>query len=432
MPLLGNEMLEMFKVFALAGSARAERIAELEPSLTRGEGEGRESSTATAMAIAERAHARLGLLGNPSDIYGGKALAVSVANYAATVTLRANLDSKDETISVVPGEGEREGGVKLIESLLSVFFDDPPLRHLRSERQTGFTLTYTSNIPYQVGLSGSSAIVCAALRCLVRYYEVEELIPRARLPNLVLEAETKLGIVAGYMDRVQQVSEGEEGGGERARATRTERPREEEADADAAPHAFTLLDPSRAVPAEQVYGGLVFMDFNSSYFESEGFGRYERLDVSRLPRLHLMHLRESGGQSGRIHSDVRRRFLEGDTEVAEAMREFAGIAERGRSILVGSAEGGEDGAVAEALAGEMRSNFALRRKLFGDAVLGAENLEMVELAESMGAAAKFTGSGGAIAVLCPDGDRQVRSIAEECDRRGFAFVEVDVAPASEW
>ena len=216
MPLLGNEMLEMFKVFALAGSARAERIAELEPSLTRGEGEGRESSTATAMAIAERAHARLGLLGNPSDIYGGKALAVSVANYAATVTLRANLDSNDETISVVPGEGEREGGVKLIESLLSVFFDDPPLRHLRSERQTGFTLTYTSNIPYQVGLSGSSAIVCAALRCLVRYYEVEELIPRARLPNLVLEAETKLGIVAGYMDRVQQVSEGEEGG-ERAR-----------------------------------------------------------------------------------------------------------------------------------------------------------------------------------------------------------------------
>ena len=168
------------------------------------------------MAIAERAHARLGLLGNPSDIYGGKALAVSVANYAATVTLRANFDSKDETISVVPGEGEREGGVKLIESLLSVFFDDPPLRHLRSERQTGFTLTYTSNIPYQVGLSGSSAIVCAALRCLVRYYEVEELIPRARLPNLVLEAETKLGIVAGYMDRVQQVSEGEEGG-ERAR-----------------------------------------------------------------------------------------------------------------------------------------------------------------------------------------------------------------------
>ena len=375
----------MFQNFSAraSGSRGIERIAELERSLARGEG--RESSSSTAMAIAERAHARLGLLGNPSDIYGGKALAVSVANYGATVTLRANLDSKDETISVVPGEGEREGGVKLIESLLSVFFDDPPLRHLRSERQTGFTLTYTSNIPYQVGLSGSSAIVCAALRCLVRYYEVEELIPRARLPNLVLAAETKLGIVAGYMDRVQQV-----------------------------------------------YGGLVFMDFNSSYFESEGFGRYERLDVSRLPRLHLMHLRKSGGQSGRIHSDVRRRFLEGDTEVAEAMREFAGIAERGRSILVGSAEGGEDGAVAEALAGEMRSNFALRRKLFGDAVLGAENLEMVELAESMGAAAKFTGSGGAIAVLCPDGDRQVRSIAEECDRRGFAFVEVDVAPASEW
>jgi glucuronokinase len=35
-----------------------------------------------------------------------------------------------------------------------------------------FTLSYDTNIPRQAGLSGSSAIVCAALNCLIEYYDV--------------------------------------------------------------------------------------------------------------------------------------------------------------------------------------------------------------------------------------------------------------------
>ena len=46
------------------------------------------------------------------------------------------------------------------------------------------------------------------------------------------------------------------------------------------------------------------------------------------------------------------------------------------------------------------------RRLFGDAALGAVNLEMIDTARAVGAAAKFTGSGGAIIVLCKDEDQE--------------------------
>ena len=37
-----------------------------------------------------------------------------------------------------------------------------------------FSLRYDSTIPRQTGLSGSSAIVCAALNCLMDYYGVRD------------------------------------------------------------------------------------------------------------------------------------------------------------------------------------------------------------------------------------------------------------------
>ena len=58
---------------------------------------------------------------------------------------------------------------------------------------------------FQTGLSGSSAIVSAALGCLLDFYNVRHLIKLQVRPNLVLNAEKELGIVAGLQDRVAQV-----------------------------------------------------------------------------------------------------------------------------------------------------------------------------------------------------------------------------------
>lgn len=58
---------------------------------------------------------------------------------------------------------------------------------------------------FQTGLSGSSAIVTAALNCLLDFYKVRHLIKVEIRPKLVLSAEQELGIVAGLQDRVAQV-----------------------------------------------------------------------------------------------------------------------------------------------------------------------------------------------------------------------------------
>jgi hypothetical protein len=57
----------------------------------------------------------------------------------------------------------------------------------------------------KAGLSGSSAIVCAALSCLLDFYNVRDKIRVEVRPNLILDAEKELGIVAGLQDRVAQV-----------------------------------------------------------------------------------------------------------------------------------------------------------------------------------------------------------------------------------
>ncbi len=71
----------------------------------------------------------------------------------------------------------------------------------------GFSLAYSSCIPRQSGLSGSSAIACAALNCLLEHYGVQQLVPVSDRPGLVLGAEQELGIAAGWMDRVIQVGQ---------------------------------------------------------------------------------------------------------------------------------------------------------------------------------------------------------------------------------
>lgn len=80
------------------------------------------------------------------------------------------------------------------------------------------------------------------------------------------------------------------------------------------------------------------------------------------------------------------------------------------------------------LAALMSQNFRLRRQLYGDAVVGAASLAMAELADSVGAAAKLTGSGGAVVALCPEGEAQAGALREACRQRGLCCLPVEVGP----
>ena len=77
----------------------------------------------------------------------------------------------------------------------------------------------------------------------------------------------------------------------------------------------------------------------------------------------------------------------------------------------------------------MNENFRLRRQLYGDAVIGEANLAMVQAAVAAGAAAKLTGSGGAVVALCREGEQQVARLRQACKEQGFECVAVQVGPA---
>ncbi|XP_062151483.1 glucuronokinase 1-like isoform X2 [Alnus glutinosa] len=287
-------------------------------------------------AIEHRAHARVGLLGNPSDVYFGRTISFTLGNFWASV----RLEPSDELV-------------------------------IRPHPTHDFV--HFRSLDHLTGLSGSSAIVCAALSCLLDFYRVRHLIKVELRPNLILAAEKELGIVAGLQDRVAQV-----------------------------------------------YGGLVYMDFSKEYMDDLRHGIYTPMDISLLPPLNLIYA-ENPSDSGKVHSTVRQRWLNGDEFIISSILEVANIAKEGRTALLEKDY--------SKLAKLMNRNFDIRRSMFGDDALGALNIKMVEVARKVGAASKFTGSGGAVVALCPDGPSQVKLLQDGCQKAGLIVVPVEVVPS---
>jgi len=52
--------------------------------------------------VRREAYARAGLLGNPSDIYGGRVIALALANFRASVAIEPAA-----TLEIVPGADDR-------------------------------------------------------------------------------------------------------------------------------------------------------------------------------------------------------------------------------------------------------------------------------------------------------------------------------------
>lgn len=342
------------------------------------------------MIIHTLANARVGLIGNPSDGYFGKTISVAIKNFGAQVTLwesptvqilphpvydPVEFDSLESLESVAVRDGYY-GGQRLLFAACKRFAEYCRTHGITLDRR-GFTISYDTNIPRQVGLAGSSAIVTAAMKALLRFYDIgEREIAKAVLPNLILSVESEeLGIAAGLQDRVIQV-----------------------------------------------YGGMVYMDFARDLMEGRGYGEYVPLDPELLPGRLFLAYTEKPSDSGVIHSDVRFRFRQGDPEVVSAMREFARLADEAREAL--------EMRDARRLGELMNANFDLRRQTFGDAALGAQNLEMIGIARALGVPSKFPGSGGAVIGLFST-DEEGRALHQAYTERGYRFVEAKPAPADE-
>jgi glucuronokinase len=301
------------------------------------------------------AHARAGLVGNPSDGYFGKTISLSVRDFKATVVIydwptveilpsandHVRFDSLTELAEDVSRNGYY-GALRLVTASAKKFHDYCVENKVRLPERN-FSLRYGTDVPRQVGLAGSSAIITATFRALMWFYEID--IPREVLPNWILATERdELRIMAGLQDRVCQV-----------------------------------------------YEGLVYMDFDRTRMERDGHGHYESLDPQLLPPLYLAYQAELAEMSDVVHNNLRERWDAGDPAVVDAMRQFALLTDRFRAALLAGRH--------EELGEIIDANFDLRRSIMN---ISPGHLEMVEVARACGASAHFAGSGGAIIGTFPN------------------------------
>lgn len=265
---------------------------------------------AAAGTFHARSYARVGLLGNPTDGYGGKTTSVTISNFVAEAWVTPREDgvvellphtlydplrySNVRQLSIIAQREGYSGGVRLMAATVNRLY-----QHFEFCAETlpprGFTLRYHTTIPRQVGLAGSSALVTAMLRALLSFfgYGTEEAaasigLSRDRFASFVLKIETEeLGITAGLQDRVVQA-----------------------------------------------YEGAVHMDFRLDTLKAnDGMGIYIQLPVASLPPLFLAWAADPS-DSGRIHAPVKQRWLAGDKEVVDGMNRIAALADEALELCM--------------------------------------------------------------------------------------------------
>ncbi|MBN1123665.1 MAG: hypothetical protein JXA82_01560 [Sedimentisphaerales bacterium] len=331
------------------------------------------------MIIRTKAYPRVGLIGNPSDGYYGKTISFAFTNFAAEVILYESPEleimpsQKDQSVFGSIQQLVRDvelhgyyGGIRLLKATVRRFYDYCRQNQIVLHNKN-FTIRYSSDIPHGVGLAGSSAIITACLRALMTFYGVA--IPKPMQASLVLSAEKdELYISAGLQDRVIQV-----------------------------------------------YEGLVFMDFDQKLMETQGHGRYEEMNPALLPKLYVAYRDDLSEPTEVFHNNIRARFDLGDKMIHAAMKFWANLTMKARRCL--------EEKQTEKLGGMLNANFDRRMKIYR---ISEANLQMVETARSVGASAKFTGSGGAIVGMYKD-ERMYQTLRKELGKLDIIVIKPKIA-----
>lgn len=303
------------------------------------------SDVSAGSVILTSAPGRCGIIGNPTDMYGGSVLSCSIEPRAYAL-----VEPCDRLTVVSLGEpvvlGGREdftlrGDVYDISKacLAELHLYDAPIR-----------LTVWSDIPFASGLSSSSALVCATFKALSLY--AGKSVNRHQFAELCRSIElNRMGVICGYQD-------------------------------------FYMT----------AFGGLNYLDFREKEFYrevgKEPYATVENLnaDIAELPFV----LAHTGvvHSSGAVHKPIRERWLEGDKEVRDAYLRIGQLAREGKKAILLA-----DWTLLAAL---MTENHAIQRDLGGS---GPDNEALIAAALQHGArSAKLAGAGGGgtIIALHPD------------------------------
>lgn len=300
------------------------------------------------MVIKNISYPRAALIGNPSDGFYGKTIAFPFNNFHVEaklieregILMRQASDEIFESINSFYAHYVSQGNQNpkhILYATVKKFLD-----YCKAEKiilhDRGFEIEFDTTIPREVGLAGSSAIITAVLRNLLEFYNVT--IPIVQQANLILEVETQeMGISAGLQDRVVLA-----------------------------------------------YGRPIYMNFNKQLMDSRGYGDYQAIQATLFESIFIAYRIEEAEGSEVVHNDLRARFDNGDEMVHSVMLALSGLTDDFLSAL-------KQGAAAAKLGEYINKNFNLRQSICH---ISKNNLEMINLARSVGASAKFTGSGGAI------------------------------------
>ena len=328
--------------------------------------------------VESRAFARAGLLGNPSDGYQGRTISFAIEQYYASVAAtesdkviiqagpsdRLEFSSADDLSQQIDDSGFY-GGVRLIKSAIKRLHDHCVRKGLAFDRN--FSIGYDSNIPRQVGLAGSSAIVVATLRCLCQWHDIE--IEPAVIAGLALQSESALGITAGPQDRVIQA-----------------------------------------------FDGAMYMDFSDTKpVDGVHVGSYTRLDVDQDHNFYVAFNSAESEPTEVLHGDLKSRMQAGDANTVAAIGEISELPLLGREAV-------ETNDLSR-LSDLINRNFDLRKKVCD---LNPYHVKMVETARGVGASAKYCGSGGAIVGTYSD-DSMYESLSSALGSIGCTVIRPKIA-----
>jgi len=287
---------------------------------------------------------RAGIIGNPTDMYGGAVLSCSVGMRArVTVTPAPDLvlETSGQECRIASRDDlrPRRDRFDVARAILDYMHLPPLACHV----------CYESGIPLRSGLSGSTALVVALLQALLawqgEYPSLYQLAERARYIEL-----NYLKVVCGYQD------------------------------------AYMCT-----------FGGLNYMDFRGKQFyreaEAELFATVEPL-AAYVPQLPFV-LGFTGVRhaSGAVHKPLRERWLEGETAVVRGYRQITEIARMGKKAVLMA-----DWPLLGRL---MNENHAIQRDLGGSGESNERLITAAMEAGALGAKLAGAGHGGTIIVLWP-------------------------------
>ena len=290
---------------------------------------------------------RAGIIGNPTDMYGGSVLSCSVG-LRARVTITPASELVLETLgqechiagrSDLQPRGDRFDVARAVLDYLQL----PPL-YCR--------VAYESEIPLRSGMAGSTALLVALLRGFLAWQghnpRMHHLAERVRYIELNF-----LKVVCGYQD------------------------------------AYMCT-----------FGGLNFMEFRGKQFyrtaEAELFATIEPL-ATHVPSLPFL-LAFTGVEhaSSAVHKPIRERWLDGEARVVEGYKRITQIARSGKKALIL-----EDWPLLGKL---MNENHAIQRDLGGSGESNERLISAALGAGALGAKLAGAGDGGTIIVLHPEPD----------------------------